>query len=129
VIEVHSWTETESKKNLTLLSNEMEKASQRLCIHVNAAVLLTRSAVEKNFVLGIEASKRYAGDEEALTRMLHSRSGARVDIHTKMNARDPGMIVRGAGTEAELSLLGDLVGFLNHQCTEEIKSRRLVRLR
>lgn len=84
-----------------------------MSLHVNAAVLLMKVQVEKLFFIQLEAARVHAGNEDGVTRTLHEKSGAWVDIQSQMNSKEPGMLVRGKGTEAELYVLDGLVKLLN----------------
>ena len=127
-LRVERWNDEAKSDMLTLLSAEMEKASHRLSLHVNASVLLTKVPIERLFFIKLEASRLVVGDEDGLTRMLHQRSGAWVDVQSRMSALNPGKIVKGIGTEAELYLLEKQIEMLNAQADEQQRTGRSLRM-
>ena len=107
----------------------MEKASHRLSLHGSASVLLKKIHVERLFFIQLAAARGLTGDEDGVTRMLQKKSGATVEVQNKMNAKNPGMVVKGNGTEAELCLLEKTIQLINRQAEHDQKTQRTLRVR
>ena len=123
------WNDGARKEMLDLLIAEMDKASLHLSLHISASVLLTKITIEKVFFIKREAACEVIGNEDELARTLHRRSRAFVDIQSQERASQPGKIVKGTGTEAELYLLAKQIESLHMRAAERQKTGRTLRTR